>query len=527
MDQITPRPSQVSATDLKTMLTDTNEIALLDVREHGQYGEGHPFFSIPCPYSLIEDKAPTLVPNMQARIVLMDDADGVAPLAARRLGVLGYSNVSILAGGVPAWIAAGFEVFKGVNVPCKAFGELVEHDMGTPSISAEELHRRQAEGEPLVIFDGRTPAEYAKMNIPGAVSLPNAELGLRLPDLLSDPSTSVVINCAGRTRSIIGAQTLLSLGFDNPVVALRNGTQGWQLAGFELNYGSAPAPMPDVTPQGLDQARKRFEAFVKTNTLPVIDQATLNQWRTDHSRTLYHFDPRSDEEFAAGHLAGFLHAPGGQLVQAADMWVGVRNARIVLHDPHGLRAATTCFWLRKMGHDAYILDHLPEPDEMRRGPDPEDTDTTEYAITAAELGKQLEDGAQLFDLSPSSDFRTAHIAHAQWAIRPRLSQLKIDPAEPVILTSSDPVLARLAVVDLVEMGITSPLLLKHDLVDWKKAGLNIIATPNQPTEAEMIDFLFFVHDRHNGSMESARRYLEWETGLIAQMDEDELSIFRK
>ncbi|WP_222861595.1 rhodanese-like domain-containing protein [Oceaniovalibus sp. ACAM 378] len=510
------------------MLSDAREIAFLDVREHGQYGEGHPFFSVNCPYSLIEKKAAELVPNPAARVVLMDDGDGIALLAIRRLQTLGYGDVSILEGGAPAWAAAGFQLFKGVNVPSKAFGELVEHDMDTPSMSADELQRRLTEGEPIALFDGRTPAEYAKMNIPGAVSLPNAELGLRLPALLQDPLMPVVINCAGRTRSIIGAQTLLNLGFRNPIVALRNGTQGWQLAGHKLNHGATATPMPDLSPKELVQARTRYTAFVKANDLPVIDQTTLKKWREDRSRTTYLFDTRSDAEFNAGHVPGSCHAPGGQLVQATDLWIGVRNARVVLSDPLGLRAATTCFWLRRMGHDAYILD-TDESDLSQRGADPDgasDNGGDFAAIAATALAAHLKNGAQLFDLSPGYEFRNGHIAQAKWAIRPRLKQQGIDTACPVILTSSDPALARLAAIDLVEMGIDAPLLLPHDPDEWRSAGLDIISTPSVPTDADMIDFLFFVHDRHSGVLESARRYLEWETGLIAQMDEDELQTFQ-
>nr|WP_255509439.1 rhodanese-like domain-containing protein [Oceaniovalibus sp. ACAM 378] len=528
MSVIPPPIRQISALDVKTMLSDAREIAFLDVREHGQYGEGHPFFSVNCPYSLIEKKAAELVPNPAARVVLMDDGDGIALLAIRRLQTLGYGDVSILEGGAPAWAAAGFQLFKGVNVPSKAFGELVEHDMDTPSMSADELQRRLTEGEPIALFDGRTPAEYAKMNIPGAVSLPNAELGLRLPALLQDPLMPVVINCAGRTRSIIGAQTLLNLGFRNPIVALRNGTQGWQLAGHKLNHGATATPMPDLSPKELVQARTRYTAFVKANDLPVIDQTTLKKWREDRSRTTYLFDTRSDAEFNAGHVPGSCHAPGGQLVQATDLWIGVRNARVVLSDPLGLRAATTCFWLRRMGHDAYILD-TDESDLSQRGADPDgasDNGGDFAAIAATALAAHLKNGAQLFDLSPGYEFRNGHIAQAKWAIRPRLKQQGIDTACPVILTSSDPALARLAAIDLVEMGIDAPLLLPHDPDEWRSAGLDIISTPSVPTDADMIDFLFFVHDRHSGVLESARRYLEWETGLIAQMDEDELQTFQ-
>ncbi len=76
----------------------------------------------------------------------------------------------------------------------------------------------------------------------------------------------------------------------------------------------------------------------------------------DKSRTLYRFDVRSPEEYAAGHSAGFISAPGGQLVQANDEWIGVRGARLVLFDDDGVRARMTASWLVQMGWDALVLE---------------------------------------------------------------------------------------------------------------------------------------------------------------------------
>ena len=116
----------ISAETLKPLLTDGGEIAFIDVREHGQYGEGHPFFSVNIPYSVFETVVGAMLPSRSVRCVLLDDGDGTAEKAARVLSTMGYSDVQILQGGAAAWAAAGFTLFKGVNVPSKAFGELVE-----------------------------------------------------------------------------------------------------------------------------------------------------------------------------------------------------------------------------------------------------------------------------------------------------------------------------------------------------------------------------------------------------------------
>lgn len=239
--------------ELQRALHDGQELALLDVREDGEFGEGHLLFAIPLPYSVLELRVFDLVPRQSVRIVLCDDGvSGVAEQAQRRLASLRYTDCRVLTDGLLAAKAQGHPIFKGVNVPSKLFGELVEHVYGTPRITARQLSEMRAAGEDLVLIDGRPLHEHHKMTIPGSVCCPNGELPYRISDLVKQPSTKVVINCAGRTRSILGAQTLINFGLENPVFALENGTQGWALADLDLEYGSQRRYPGDVNPEALD-----------------------------------------------------------------------------------------------------------------------------------------------------------------------------------------------------------------------------------------------------------------------------------
>jgi hypothetical protein len=47
----------------------------------------------------------------------------------------------------------------------------------------------------------------------------------------------------------------------------------------------------------------------------------------------------------------------------------------------------------------------------------------------------------------------------------------------------------------------------------------------KPADGDAIDYLWFVHDRHDGNLDAARRYLAWEQGLIAQLDAEEKAEF--
>ena len=234
---------------LKFLLHQPEEIALLDVREAGQFGVSHLLYGVPLPYSRLEVDVGGLVPRLATPIVLYDSGDeGIAALSARRLEAHGYTDVRILEGGTTGWRSAGFQLFAGINVLSKVFGEIVENVLHTPCVAADELHAMMARGENLVIVDGRPYAEYQKMNIPGSICCPNGELAMRIAAIAPDPNTRIVVNCAGRTRSIIGAETLRRMGVPNPVYALENGTQGWFLGGFQLEHKSK-RKYPDA-PQG-------------------------------------------------------------------------------------------------------------------------------------------------------------------------------------------------------------------------------------------------------------------------------------
>ena len=519
----------IDAVTLKAWLSDGGEIALLDVREAGQFGEAHLFFAVPLPYSRFELGLPALVPNPAMRLVLCDDGEeAIAVRAAKRAEALGYRNVHVLAGGTAAWKRAGYTLYAGVNVPSKTFGELVEHEKHTPRITAQDLEAMRRAGDNFVIVDGRTVAEYRKMNIPGGICCPNGELVLRIGDIVPDPKTTIVINCAGRTRSIIGAQTLIDFGVANPVVALENGTQGWTLAGLALEHG-ADRRYGDVTGDNAAALEARARALAEAHGVAFVTAAQAKAWLADPSRTTYLLDVRTTEEVAASAVPGFAHAPGGQLVQATDLWVGVKGARVVLLDDEGVRAPVIAGWLRQLGHEACVLQGGIAAAQGKPWPAIANASAQlpPKAIEANEVADALRGGtAQVIDLRPAMSYRAGHIAQARWSIRPRIAKAIADVAKTVVLVADEPGMATLAALDLREAGCRDIRLLAGDAEVWRAAGLEVIATPDDPADDDCIDFLFFTHGRHEGNAEAARQYLAWEIGLIGQLDAQERGAFR-
>src|SRR5215212_1963044 len=268
--------ARVGAAALRAMLLDGDELALIDVREERIFSESHLLFARSVPLSRLELRMARLVPRRATRIVLVDDADGLAERAAGVLAAAGYMNLHILDGGNPGWKAAGFELFSGVNVPSKAFGEFIEHESGTPSISAQELNALMQSGTDMVVLDSRPFDEFFRVSIPTGVNVPGAELVLRVHDMAPKPDTLVVVNCAGRTRSIIGAQSLINAGVPNKVAALRNGTMGWSLAGFRPDSGQSQRA-PGVSHGALAWAKAAAENVARKLDIRGIDEVTLAQ----------------------------------------------------------------------------------------------------------------------------------------------------------------------------------------------------------------------------------------------------------
>ncbi|UNB60916.1 PLP-dependent transferase [Pseudomonas syringae group genomosp. 7] len=414
----------------------------------------------------------------------------------------------------------------------KAFGERVEQVRHTPHVSASELAQWQARGEPLVVLDGRPFDEYRKMTIPGSVCCPNGELGYRIPELVSDDSTPIVVNCAGRTRSIIGAQTLIDMGLKNPVYALENGTQGWYLADLQLEHGSSRRYPDKVSPAAVALQRNAADLLAKRAQVQTVTAEQVRRWAADSARSLFLCDVRSAEEFAAGSLPGAPHTPGGQLIQATDLYVGVRNARLVVLDSDGVRAPIVASWLRQLGHDACVLadgvdSGLSLPMMLPYGAARHEPVVDVPAIGVQALADALKDDAvALIDLRSSTRYRKAHIDGARWSIRPLLASALAAEARPVVLVANDLRIAQLAVEELPLTQRRQVRLLEGGVDAWQAAGLPLREDGASLVDEQCIDFLFFTHDRHSGNKDAARQYLAWEIGLLGQMSEEELACFK-
>jgi len=518
--------NRISAETLHGWITDGQELALLDAREDGEFGASHLFWAVPCGLARKEIRARALLPRLSTRICCVDDGRGIAETLALWLESIGAADVSVLDGGTKAWAAAGYVLFSGVNVPSKAFGEWVEHHYGTESVDAPDLKAWIDSGRDMVVLDSRTLEEFTRMSIPTGISVPGGELAYRIGDLVPDPKTLVVVNCAGRTRSIMGAESLRRAGIPNKVVALRNGTMGWELAGLRCDRGRTEK-FELGTPKTVALALQRARAFAEESGVGVIGPLDLTRFEDDPDHTLYVLDVRDPVEFRAGHRPGSRNAPGGQLVQATDSWIGVLNARIVLVDDTGVRARMSAAWLRQMGHrDVFVVEGGLEAVRATGGapvPVPE-LAVPVNLVDVTGLVHLLDSGAGtlVLDLGRSVDFRDGHIPGAVWGVRSRLGALRpqLSAARHVVITSPDGMLARLAVPDVEGLTGATVHVLEGGTDAWHAFGRPLVKDRTTPPDEACIDFYLRPYDRNSGIQEAMNAYLSWEIDLVHEIERD-------
>jgi rhodanese-related sulfurtransferase len=514
----------VTPAAVKAMLGDGGELALIDMREELIFSRSHLLWARNVPLSRLELRFVALVPRRTTRVVLIDDNDGLAQRAADVLARAGYRDLSYLDGGSAAWASAGFELFSGVHVPSKAFGEFIEHASNTPSISAEELDALMRAGTNMVVLDSRPYDEYSRISIPTGINVPGAELVLRVHDIAPSPDTLIVVNCAGRTRSIIGAQSLIDAGVPNKVVALCNGTMGWHLAGLACDHGKDKRA-PAVSESSLAWAKSKAEAVAHRYGIERIDRTAIERWRADDSRTTYVFDVRDPAEYEAGHFPDAISAPGGQLVQATDLYAGTLGARIVLSDDNEVRAVMTASWLKQMYWKDVAV--LPEAGYATGTPADEVLGSVP-ADASVEFSDVLAiDNINVIDLSRSPNYRKGHIPGAWFAIRSRLDRAlpNIPLRKMVVLTSEDGVLAGLAVEEARALTAVPVRWLRGGNAAWAAAGFPLSADAKLADEP--LDAWLKPYERPGDPKTAMNEYLSWEIDLLSRIARDGTTNFAK
>ena len=521
----------INPAELKDVVTDGGEFALLDVRERGHYAAGHLYLAINTPLSSFELVMRARVPRLATRVIVCDDNESLADRAAQILERAGYSSVSTLQGPIAACETAGFQIFEGHYTTTYALGLHTAALNNTPEISAQTLKTKMDAGEDFIVVDTRTFEEFHQGCVPGAHSVPMAELLYRVKDLAPDPKTRVVVNCGAVARGVLGGQSLIEAVVDNPVSVLTNGARGWNMAGFPLEQGSQRS-YSAVSDNARDWAGAAAGKLSATGAVHYITPAELEGWRSQREdRTLYLVDVRSFEEYAAGHIEDAIWIPGGELVGLYEDHLATMNARLCLVDDNGARATLTASWLNRMGWPdvAVLVGGLNQSElivGVPAGHTPELDAIDVPSVTPSDLRARISKNQVLvIDVGNSCDYQTGHVPGAWWACRSKLRAKLCDlpRAEGLVLTSADGRVGKLAAGDIADSVDVPVMNLSGGTAAWKAEGYESVAG--------LTRILGELEDLHPGFgkrpgddqatiVAAQQRMTDWQNGLLAKIEKD-------
>ncbi len=479
---------EIAPVTLQHLLDQGSTLALLDVRENGEYNRAHIPGAAPLPRRLIEHRVQRLVPDREVEVVLCDDTGIRARLAAKTLEAMGYQRVSVLDGGLNRWASENRPTEWGINVPSKDFGEMVEVREHVPTIEARELNERLRRGEDIVILDTRTPEEFRRFCIPGGRNVPNGELPYRIGEIVRErPDATVIVNCAGRTRSIIGTRALQRMGLTN-IAGLKNGTSGWVLAGLTLESGANRTDLPTPTAETRASAEAYARRVMAEDGVSLATPEEVEALIAAADKNpVYLVDIRTQQEFEAGHVPGFWWCPGGQAVQRTDELMAIKSARIVLCCDGIARAGITGSWLRQMGFpNVSILDGgAPAWAASGHSLESGSAEAEPWGLAEARAAIRYLHPNELMDLlktpgppqvihvGTSREFAAGHVPGARWVPRgwlePRIEALVPDWTEPIVVTDEDAVDAFLAAATLRQLGYHDVTVLAGGMQAWRAA----------------------------------------------------------
>jgi rhodanese-related sulfurtransferase len=518
--------STIAPDELVARLDDGAEIALLDVRERGVTArEGTLLLATPLPLSEIEFRIRRFVPRLSTPIVVIDDSSGVLAAAATSiLAKLGYTAVLTLVGGTAGWAEAGLELYTSVQALGQSFGEFLERAEHTPHATVDEVQALVDAGEDVLFLDSRPIEEFTAHSLPQGISAPGAEIVARGLDLITSPETVVVVNCAGRTRSIVGAQALINAGVTNRIVALEGGTMSWSLEGRALAHGlhrQAAAPASPAGKAHTEASARLFDRF----GIARVGWDDAGRLQSDPETTTYLVDVRTPEEYATDHVDGSISAPSWDIAPWAFRHLATLNASIVvIDDAAGLRAALTGSWLVQLGWakvSALLIEDVPAA-ARTTGPEPSSFSGTPSDVVPIEPGDLQRDPAQftIVDVARSDVHAAGHVPGAHWATR---SSLVADPQSipgtgTVAVTSPDGALAALVAADLAGRTDRQVVAVRGGTEGWLNAGHTLESQLSQAISA--VDDVALSPWQQADQHAAFQEYLRWEVALVEQLDRD-------
>jgi rhodanese-related sulfurtransferase len=193
---------------------------LVDVREVGEYAEGHIEGAINIPLRTLADNLNKIPSDRQVFVYCKSGYR--ASMALSSLGMLGYDNILAFPPGWNGWTAAGepvsmtvptAETFTVPDIPTELLAAVSGFLSTIPQgwLSAGDVTAvKDAIGAGAALLDVRTAAEYAEGHIPNAVNVPLREIGARYNEIPT--GTSLISYCKSGWRQGMSVPMLHVLG---------------------------------------------------------------------------------------------------------------------------------------------------------------------------------------------------------------------------------------------------------------------------------------------------------------------------
>jgi rhodanese-related sulfurtransferase len=149
-----------------------NTMSQIECLDHGIPGS----LCIPCPF--FTERAPLFLEDKTKKLVLYCESGEChrSECAAQKAIDLGFQNVFILKGGLPAWKEAGYAVESEKRIP----------RVGISSIKPKVLKKWLTEKKALFILDIRSRDLFAEGHLPNAINIPIDKLAVMYPTLPLD-----------------------------------------------------------------------------------------------------------------------------------------------------------------------------------------------------------------------------------------------------------------------------------------------------------------------------------------------------
>ena len=522
----------INPSDIESWCDTHHNRALIDVNEFGEFIMGHAPHFVCIPRGHLPERMRYLIPDSDTAVLLMCSDGRRSARAAAEVRALGYRSVTVVDGGLATYTGAGMPIEQGSNVLGKRFGELLAAQEDVEQLTPRQVDELAANG-PVALFDVRTTREFeGEGHLPGAVSAPGHRVAHDVSALRrKQPDTPVILNCAGRTRSIVAAEKLSALGIQK-VYALQNGTMAWLLDGRELDSRRADGDDAISESPDLDADLATAAARLAQQQQLVSESAGDLMARLRRGEPLYLVDVRAPADFSASTIPGARSCPDGQLTNQADDVMAVRSTPVYCFstvDVQAILAARTLAgmgfeqvrWIRG-GFRAWVADSLPTQPGRVPMPPPVTPHEALFLQNAADLASSgsLRTGNQVVDVRSVSAFVAEHVPGATW-IPFGLLDLDagehLDTSRPILLIGDHDTAAARGARLLADLGFQA-CGLRGGIASWVKAGLAVESGADgnnidMTAAREEVDIVGFGPVELRRTKADMRRYLEWEIAL--------------